>query len=135
MRQIVSLLVVLGLGCLLAAGCASPAEYTSMITGTVSYHQRIALPSNAVVEVKLVDLSLGETNATVVASRMIHGQTVLPMSYSLKYPRLAWLEGRQYAVQARVLVDGRPWMVPEAVNHVMANGRIARADVILRFAR
>lgn len=117
------------------SGCATVEERTAQVRGTVTYRQRLAMPLNASVEVRLVDVTGGADPAPVVAETTFRPAGQVPVAYVLSYPVSALQSGRQYAVQARILVDGRPWMVTATVNHVMDWGRIARADVVLQPAR
>jgi len=120
---------------LLASRCTTrPVEKMATLTGTVTCPQRIALPPDAVVEVKLVEVHGGGGNKTIVEKRISNPGNV-PVSFSLGYDPKMIHPGRQYAVQARILSDGKPWYVTQTVNHQIRNGRIAHADVILQPAR
>ena len=134
MHRAVTCLVV-GLLVLLACGCATstPVEKMERLTGTVTYLQRIAMPPDAVVEVKLVEVQQG-ANKTIVEKRITNPSAV-PVSFTLVYDPRAVHPGRQYVVQARILANGKPWYVTQTVNHQMSGGRIAHADVILQPAR
>ena len=59
-----------------------------MVTGTITYRERIALPENAIVNVQLQDVSLQDVAATVIAETTITtpGQVPIrrtPTSFSL----------------------------------------------------
>jgi len=119
---------------LLAAGCTTArVEKMETTTGTVTYLQRVAMPPGAVVEVKLVEAHKG-ANKTIV-ERKITSPGQVPVPFTLAYPPKKMRPDRKYAVQARILVDGKPWYVTQTVNHQMRNGRIAHADIILQPAQ
>jgi uncharacterized lipoprotein YbaY len=80
----------------------------AVLTGTVTYLQRMALPPNAVIEVVLADVSRADAPATIVATQTITaaGKQV-PFPYELTYDPAAINPAMTYAVQARILVDGK----------------------------
>ena len=80
---------------------------SGVLTGTVTYLQRIALPPNAVIDVQLQDVSLQDAPAKVIASeRYIAGGRQVPFPYELAY-NPAEIDAKQtYAVAARITVDG-----------------------------
>lgn len=81
---------------------------SGVLTGTVSYRQRIALPPNAVIEVTLADVSKMDVASTVIATQtiMMDGRQA-PAAYELKYDPAVIQPQNSYAVSARILVDGR----------------------------
>jgi putative lipoprotein len=127
-------LVILLLVLLASGGCTTTrVEKMGAITGTVTYFQRIAMPPGAVVELKLVEAHKG-ANKTIV-ERKITSPGEVPVPFTLGYNPKEMRPDRKYAVQARILVDGKPWYVTQTVNHQMRNGRIAHADIILQPAK
>ena len=127
-------LVALLLALLASGGCTTTrVEKMETITGTVTYFQRIAMPPGAVVEVKLVE-ARKRKNKTIVATKITSPGQV-PVPYTLVYNPKEMRPDRKYAMQARILVDGKPWYVTQAVNQQMRNGRIAHADIILKPAQ
>ncbi|TKG01549.1 YbaY family lipoprotein, partial [Vibrio lentus] len=62
------------------------AENAQVISGTVSYRERIALPENAVVTVTLEDISLADAPSTVIATQEFttDGKQV-PFAFELSY--------------------------------------------------
>ena len=98
-------LVVLAL--LAATGCVSTAPPTgaasATVTGTVTYRPRIALPPDAVVTVRLLDVSLADAPSVTLAERVIRldGRQV-PVPYALVYDPSRIELGRRYAVRAEI---------------------------------
>lgn len=76
---------------------------TEMITGTITYPQRIALPPDAVVVVTLENISRADVPAAVVAEETFQtaGQQV-PIPFSLDYDPTAIEESDRYAVRAKI---------------------------------
>ena len=81
---------------------------TGVLTGTVAYLQRIALPPDAVIDVQLQDVSLQDAPATVIASeRYIADGRQVPFPYELTYDPAGIDPKHTYAVAARITVDGK----------------------------
>jgi uncharacterized lipoprotein YbaY len=83
------------------------APATASISGVITYRQRIALPAKAIIEVKLVDVSRADASAVTIAEQTIttNGQQV-PIPFHLNYDPATINSRYQYAVQARILIDG-----------------------------
>ncbi len=73
------------------------------LSGTVTYRERMALPINASVNVRLLDVSLMDVPARVLAEDNIsaQGQSV-PIPYRLEYDPMLIREGMSYAVRAEI---------------------------------
>ncbi|GAD74828.1 hypothetical protein VAZ01S_016_00120 [Vibrio azureus NBRC 104587] len=85
------------------------AEVTmKMITGTIAYRERIALPDNALVTVTLEDVSLADAPAEVLASQSFttDGQQV-PIAFELSYDSNDIQPNHRYSLRARIDVDGQ----------------------------
>jgi uncharacterized lipoprotein YbaY len=81
---------------------------TGVLTGTVTYLQRIALPPNAVIDVQLQDVSLQDAPATVIAAeRYIAEGRQVPIPFELTYDPAGIDPKHTYAVAARITVDGK----------------------------
>ena len=81
---------------------------SGVLTGTVTYLQRMALPPNAVIEVTLADVSKADAPSTIIATQTITaaGKQV-PFAYELTYDPAVIEPQMSYAVSARILVDGK----------------------------
>jgi uncharacterized lipoprotein YbaY len=81
---------------------------TGVLTGTVTYRQRIALPPDAVIDVQLQDVSLQDVPATVIAAeRYVAAGRQVPFPFELTYDPAAIISQHTYAVAARITVDGK----------------------------
>jgi putative lipoprotein len=84
-----------------AADLAPPAHRGSVLLGTVSYRERIALPPDAVLEVTLRDVTPGTPIVPALAARTIavEGRQA-PIPFELLYDRAHIRSGRFYALHA-----------------------------------
>jgi putative lipoprotein len=74
--------------------------------GTVSYREHISLPPDAILEVSIVDLSL-EPPANIFASARVLTRNQLPIPYRVRFDVARARRNRSYALEARILVNGR----------------------------
>ena len=84
---------------------------TAMVTGTVTYLQRIGLPPNATVVVTLEDVSLADAPATVMAEQTIEtaGQQV-PIAFALTDDPAEIKPQHSYGVRAQIFYgDSLRW--------------------------
>ena len=79
-----------------------------LVSGTVTYRQRIALSPTAVVEVKLLDVSRADGQAITIAEQRIQPEgRQVPIAFELRYDPSRIQQRRRYIIQARILEDGR----------------------------
>jgi uncharacterized lipoprotein YbaY len=95
----------------------------STLTGTVTYRERIALPPDAIVEVRLEDVSRADAPAIVVAEQTITSPGQVPIAFSLSYDPSAIEERFTYAVRARITdASGRLLFITTTMNRVLTRG-------------
>jgi putative lipoprotein len=112
---------VLALAACLVAGCASPeqaapealtvapvAEGPAFVFGTVTYHERVDLPRDAEIEVRLVDVSMDGETGDVVAKTRERNLGDVPVAFALRYDPGRVSERRLYGLKADILSGGRP---------------------------
>ena len=86
----------------------TPTSEKRSVTGNVTYQAGSALPPNAVVAVQLVDVSLADAPAKVLAEENIEAQGKQPpFPFELLYDTAAINPVHDYAVQARITADGQ----------------------------
>ncbi|RWL83345.1 MAG: hypothetical protein EOR67_03550 [Mesorhizobium sp.] len=95
-------LVPLVVGVLAVPEVTKAGEQT--IAGEVTYRERIALPSDAVLVVELADVSLADAPAIVIAKRRIAPTGQVPIKFVIDFDPKAIQKGRTYALQARITV-------------------------------
>ncbi len=77
-----------------------------VVSGTVTYRQRSALPPNASINVQLQDVSLQDTKAKVVAQVQIRSEgKQVPIPFRLPYKRASIDPSHMYAVRATITLD------------------------------
>ncbi len=77
--------------------------------GTVTYRERITLPTHAVLQVSLVDTALADAPEGTIALAAVRTRGRLPISYRLRFDDRKLRRGRNYGLMARILVDGQVW--------------------------
>lgn len=127
-----------GNGKMIVQGCQldrplNAEENSGTVAGTVSYLQRMALPTNAVIQVQLLDVSLADAPAKVVAAESINlGQRQVPVPFVLKFDE-AKIDGKhRYSVSAKITVDGKLWFTSDKSYPVLTGGNPAHVDLILK---
>ena len=91
------------------------------LSGTVSYRERMALPLNARVTVRLSDVSLMDVPAVLIAETEVDTQgRSVPLPYTLEYDPARIEEGRSYAVRAEIRgADGALMWTTDTVHPVL----------------
>jgi putative lipoprotein len=75
------------------------------VSGEVTYHERLALPADALLSVALLDLTRGG-RPTVHAEARIGNTGHAPLSFSLNFDDKVLVEGHEYGIAARILSGG-----------------------------
>lgn len=104
---------------------------TKTLNGTVAYRERIALPPNASVEVKLVDVSRADAPAKTIAEITISPKGQVPVPYRLEYDDAAIVAGRSYALQARITAGERLLFINTA-RHPIFTGGTDKTDILVQ---
>ncbi|MDL5052888.1 YbaY family lipoprotein [Oscillatoria laete-virens NRMC-F 0139] len=125
-----------GAGCVIAlligaAGLLSAQDEPGfgVISGTVTYQPRIALPDNAEILIELEDVSRMDAPSIVIASQRIFTQgRQVPIPYSLSYDTASITDMGSYNVRARIFVDGVLMWISDTNTPVISGG-VTSADV------
>ena len=113
---------------------ASPAA--GSITGTVSYLERIALPPNAIIQVRLEDVALADAPAkTIAQERITLGDRQVPIPFELKFDPKTIEEKHTYVVTARILVDDKLRFLSDKAYPVLTRNNPVRVEMILKPAQ
>ena len=100
MQKVISAIVLL-LGLVLLAGCGNSSQAT--VTGTVTYLQRIALQPDAVVTVRIEDVSKADTIAEVIGEQVIQTDGAqVPIPFEVAYDTDQIEENHSYSMRARI---------------------------------
>ncbi|TAJ87650.1 MAG: META domain-containing protein [Reyranella sp.] len=117
-RPVVGLLTA---GLLMPAGQALAEART--LSGKVVYRERMMLPAGAVVEVKLLDVSLADAPARTIAEARITDAKASPIPYTLRYDSAQIEPRRTYALQARIQDGDRLLFINTTRHAVFAGGK------------
>lgn len=129
-------IVSIVLGAAILAACAGPSKSVegdmATVSGVVTYLERRALPPEAVVIVRLQDISRADAPAVLLAEQRIEldGRQV-PVPFEIGYDPAA-IDGRMsYSVSARIELAGKLLMISDTVHPVITRGA-PTADVEVR---
>ena len=101
-----------------------PGSQTSVVlSGTVSYLQRIAMPPSAVVTVTLQDVSLADAPAKIISKQTINfGDRQVPIPFELRFDKAQIDPQHLYSVAARIEVEGRVRFTSDSAHQVLTHG-------------
>ena len=89
------------LGSLTLSACGSPSKES--VTGTVTYLQRIALPPDAVVTVRIEDVSKADALAEVIGEQVIQTKGAqVPIPFSVAYDPDKIIDNHTYSLRVRI---------------------------------
>ncbi|MBX3289029.1 MAG: YbaY family lipoprotein [Acidobacteria bacterium] len=104
----------------------------NVITGTVTYRQRMALPRNAVLTVKLLDVSRADApSATIAEQRIETAGKQVPIPFDLVYEQRRINERNRYAVRAEIHDGDRLLFTTDTSHPVLTQGNPRNADITL----
>lgn len=126
-----SALTLAGAALLTTAMARKPA--TAVLSGTVYYRERMALPPEAMVQVQLADVSRADAPAQVIAETQVPAGPGTPTSWSLEYPTALIEAGHSYALSARITV-GTELMFLSTERHAVLTGGADRTDILVHRA-
>lgn len=120
---------------LLVALLASPWSMAggepASVTGTVTYRERIALTPEAVVEVQLLDVSVADASAKLIAEQTIKPQHQVPIPFELTYDPAQIDERFTYAVRATIRERGQLMFTTDRSYRVLTRGSPKHVDLVL----
>jgi len=104
-----------------------------MITGTVTYLVRMALPPNAAIDVRLEDVSRADAPATVVAENIFAGAgKQVPIPFQLPYSANDIQASHRYSVRARITVEDKLLFTTTKAYPVLTGGAPITVSLILQ---
>lgn len=111
---------------------AQPADGFVIVSGSAAYRQRIAMPPDAVLTVRVEDVSRADTHASVLAETSEpFGARQVPIAFSLTVPSAAIDPRFSYALRATITVDGKLRFTTTRSYAVLTNGAPNRVDLLL----
>ncbi|MBI3659355.1 YbaY family lipoprotein, partial [Candidatus Acetothermia bacterium] len=108
---------------------------TASVTGTVTYHQEIALAPEAVVVMELIDVSEPNPAGTTIGKQTITSPGLVPVSFDVKYAPLVIHPSHTYAIQARIIVGGQLKFKNAVPYEVITQNNPATIDVVVDMVR
>ena len=102
--MLLKIITILGLllGTTALTGCGGSPDKAS-VTGTVTYRQRIALPPEAVLTVRIEDVSLADAPAEVVGEQVIKTEGAqVPIPFVVSYEPENIIENHRYSLRVRI---------------------------------
>ncbi len=115
----------------MVAGCANDA----VVTGTVTYREKIALPADAVVEVVLQDVSRADAPARELGRVRLTDAGQPPLDFAIAYDPAAIDSAHTYAVRARITVGDELRFVTDRRHPVLTRGHGRHVDLVLAMTR
>jgi uncharacterized lipoprotein YbaY len=110
----------------------SPNADTATISGTVSYRQRMALPTNAVIQVKLLDITSPQAPIIIAEQSLNLGQRQVPVPFSLQYDPEKINPKHTYSLSATITVNNQIWFATETPNPVVTEDKPSHVDLLLQ---
>ena len=101
LRKIPYLIILLA-GTFALASCGGSSKQAT-VTGTVTYLQRIALPPDAVVTVRIEDVSRADAPAEVLGEQVIDTKGAqVPIDFEVSYDAGTIVENHTYSLRVRI---------------------------------
>lgn len=124
---------LLGLNCRPLQGAARPAAAlpSALLPGTLSYRQRIALSPDAVVTLRLLDVSRADAAPLLVAEQVLRARGQVPIAFVLPYDERRVRADGRYVLEARIEENGQLRFRNRRPFAVLTQGQPLRADLWL----
>ncbi|MCY4435927.1 MAG: YbaY family lipoprotein [Chloroflexi bacterium] len=107
-------------------------EPNAVVSGTVTYRERIALTPGARLVVELRDVSLQDAAAPLIARQTIESPGQVPIAFNVEYNRDDINSRNTYAIQAKIIEsDGRLAFINDTAYDVITRGNPTRVDMLL----
>jgi len=129
--------ILAALAALVSFGCARDRESAqgkaAMVKGTVAYRERMALPSEAVVEVWMTDVTPG-----IITTMQVLGQTTVhpegrqvPIPFELPYDPAQIVPDHTYGIRAAIQAGGQTLFASDAPTSVITQGNPTEVELWL----
>lgn len=108
-----------------------PPSCPASVTGTLAYSENVALPPDAVVRVRLEDVSIADAPSVIIAERTIANPGQFPIQFEIGYDP-SRIDGRfDYAVQATISRGDTLLFINDTVYSVLTRGNPSSVDMVL----
>lgn len=111
---------------------ASTMTIPAMVTGTLSYRERIALAPGSEAVVQLLDTAPTGTPVKVIAEQRIAITGQIPVEFRLDYDAVQIDPKNSYTVSARIENGGKLLFSTDTANHVITRGSPGHLELVLK---
>lgn len=125
-RPALALLLAFSLFSLAAQGGEARLE------GRALYRERLALPANAVFEASLEDVSRAGAPAELLGRSTLDPAGQPPFRFSIGYDPQRLDPARNYAVRARITVNGQLWFTTDTIRPVLTRDHGDTVELLLK---
>lgn len=102
------------------------------ITGTVSYRERIALPPNSIITVRLEDVSAADRASVIISElKFVSGSQQVPFGFRLQYADTAIQKGHRYQVRSSIHAENQLMFTSSTAYPVISNGA-KKANILVQ---
>ena len=108
------------------------AAENAIVTGSVAYRERIALSPDAVIEIKLIDVSRADAPAITLGEQIIEGPVQVPVKFEIEYNPADIDDRFSYAISARITDQGRLMFINTSRYAVLTRDNPAHVDMVLQ---
>lgn len=111
---------------------AGEADCFETVSGSVTYRQRIAMPPDTVLAVRIEDVSRADAPALLLAEiREPFGERQVPIPFSLQVPSASIDPRFSYVVRASITVNGEMRFATTRSHPVLTRGATNKVDLLL----
>jgi putative lipoprotein len=113
----------------------APAESTAgIVTGVATYRERIAMPTNAVFEATLADVSKMDAPAETMGTAVMENPGNPPYHFSISYDPRRIVDNHSYAVRATIKIGDRLAFTSDTSYPVITHGNGKEVNILLKSA-
>lgn len=113
--------------------CVAQSANGAAVTGTITYGVRMALPSDASIDVRLEDVTLADAPAKVVAENVFAAKgRQVPIPFQLPYTASEIQSAHRYAVRATISAANKLLFTTTQAYPVITNGAPTKVDLVLQ---
>jgi len=102
------------------------------VTGSAVYRERMLLPSGAIFEATLAEVSRVDAPAGVIATQTVYSPRTSPIRFSLRYDPAGIDPRHTYSVHARITAGGKLLFVTDRAYPVITRGAERKIEMILK---
>lgn len=103
-----------------------------MVTGTVTYRERVALPPDAVVELSIIDASVSDAAAPALATATVNAEgRQVPLPFSIIYDPAKVHKLHLYTIRAKIRGGGELLFATDVVRAVITQDNPTTVDLLL----